>query len=233
MTTVLLATRSAHKAREVRDILAAARVRAVRLVSLDAAGLPWSAEEDGIERWDTFEENAAAKARYFARKSGMPAVADDSGLEVAFLNGRPGVRTKRFAPLAAYPGMDRDDANNAHLLSLMRGVPAPRRDAKYVCVAAVFVPESSGAAARPARQGGQSAGPAARCFRGEAPGRILPSPRGAGGFGYDPLFEDGASSRSFAELDPAAKNERSHRGKAFRALAAFLAKEGLDRPASA
>jgi len=229
VTTVVLATRSAHKAREVRDVLAAARVRGVRLVSLDAAGLPWSAEEDGVERWNTFEENAAAKARHFARKSGMPAIADDSGLEVAFLNGRPGVRAKRFAPLAAYPGMSQDDANNAHLLSLMRGVPAPRRDAKYVCVAALFAPATGAAASRPARQ---SAGTSARCFRGEAPGRILPSPRGAGGFGYDPLFEDAATSCSFAELDPAAKNERSHRGKAFRALAAFLARAGGAGPLS-
>lgn len=213
MTTLLLATRSAHKAREAGEILAAAACPA-RLLALDEAGVAWSPNEDGIERWTTFKDNAAAKARYFAQLSGSPTVADDSGLEVDFLDGRPGVRTKRFAPRASYPGMTQDEANNAHLLALGSEVPPAKRGARYVCVAALFAPQLG----------------VLRFFRGEAPGRILQSPRGRGGFGYDPIFADRDSARSFAELDPAAKNERSHRGKAFRALASFLASGALGRP---
>ncbi len=203
--TLLLGTRSAHKASEVAAILAAA-ASAAQPTPLDGIGLAWSEEEDAIERWATFEENAAAKARYFAHRSGLPTIADDSGLEVDSLDGRPGVRSKRFAPLDAYPGMAQDDANIAHLLEIMADVPLSRRGARYVCVATFYDPETD----------------VLRRFRGEAPGRILPSPRGVGGFGYDPVFAGVGSALSFAELAPAAKNERSHRGKAFRALAERL-----------
>ncbi len=203
MTEFLLATRSAHKAKEARAILAAATPR---VLSLDAAGVAWSKDEEDLERYATFEENAAAKARYFGRRSGRLVVADDSGLEVQALGDRPGVRTKRFAPLADYPGLSRDDANNQHLLKLLAEVPPAGRRARYVCVAALFDPMAG----------------ALHSFRGEAPGRILRLPRGSGGFGYDPLFLDEEAQRSFAELAPEEKNERSHRGKAFRALAGFL-----------
>ena len=115
---LLLATRSVHKAAEVARILETAPGGAYRLVTLEDQSVPWSAAEESLEPFETFEENAASKARYFADLTGLPTVADDSGLEVAALDGRPGVRTKRFAPLERYPGLERDDANNSHLLEM-------------------------------------------------------------------------------------------------------------------
>ena len=164
--------------------------------------------EESLEPFDTFEENAASKARYFARLSGLPTVADDSGIEVDALGGRPGVRTKRFAPPGRYPHLSRDEAQQQ--------VPAgPPR----AC------------AARAARGPGTSAWPPSSIrpaegtarFRGEAPGRILREGRGTGGFGYDPIFHDDELRRTFAELTEAEKNARSHRGRAFRQFARFLA----------
>lgn len=204
---LLLATRSADKAREIAGILADAWPGAPRIVTLEERGVTWTEAEEGLEPFDTFEENAASKARYFADLTGMPTVADDSGLEVDALGGRPGVRTRRFAPPDMYPGLDRDEANNRHLLVRLDGVPPARRGARYVCVACLVVPPS-----------GTSVH-----FRGEAPGRIRSRPRGSGGFGYDPIFEDHLTARSYAELNAEEKNERSHRGKAFRALARHLA----------
>ena len=226
---LLLATRSTHKAAEVRRIIAAAEAALaagtvlpppgatrlhpprLRLVGLDEAGIPESPAEDELERFDTFEENAAAKAEWFAALSGIPTVADDSGLEVDALGGRPGVRTKRFAPTDAYPGLSRDAANNRHLLRLMEGVPPARRGAQYVCVASLAVPGGATALA-----------PAS--FRGEAPGSVLASGRGSGGFGYDPIILAAPTDRTYAELTPEEKDERSHRGQAFRALARHLAR---------
>ena len=132
-------------------------------------------------------------------------MADDSGLMVDHLDGRPGVRTKRFAPGEDLEGKARDEANNRHLLKLLEGVPEEARGARYVCVAAL-----AGAESEP------------RTFRGEAPGRVLKEPRGTGGFGYDPIIQDEISGKAFAELTPEEKNERSHRGKAFRALGRHL-----------
>ena len=225
---LLLATRNPHKAAEVRRILAGALAGAtatedvlapvagksldalgLRLLSPEEAGVPESPEEEGLEHFDTFEENAAAKAEWFARLSGIPAVADDSGLEVDALGGWPGVRTKRFAPVEAVeacPGLSMDEANNRHLLCLLEGVPRARRGARYVCVASLALP-----------------GAAPVHFRGEAPGVILESPRGAGGFGYDPIVLAPWANRAYAELSPEEKDRRSHRGQAFRALAAHLA----------
>lgn len=253
---LLLATRSAHKAAEVRRIIAAAEAALaagaalpppgatrfhpprLHLVGLDEAGIPESPAEDDLERFDTFEENAAAKAEWFAALSGIPTVADDSGLEVDALGGRPGVRTKRFAPIDAYPGLSRDAANNRHLLRLMEGVPPAHRGARYVCVASLAVP---GGAARLGRQEPSPAAsapattalapavlvPAALApasFRGEAPGSILESGRGSGGFGYDPIILATPTDRTYAELTPEEKDQRSHRGRAFRALARHLAR---------
>lgn len=206
---LLLATRSPHKAREVARILAAANA-GLRLVTLEDESIPYSPAEESLEPFDTFEENAASKARHFARLSGLPTVADDSGLEVDALGGRPGVRTRRFAPRERYAGLARDEANNRHLLALLRGVPTAGRGARYVCVAC-FVDPLTGVTAH---------------FRGEAPGRILERPRGGGGFGYDPLFFDDEARCSYAELPAAEKNERSHRGRAFRQLARFPAVRG-------
>ena len=204
---LLLATRSAHKAREVARILRDGRRGDFRLATLDDVAIPYSPVEESLEPFDTFEENAASKARYFARLSGLPTVADDSGIEVDALGGRPGVRTKRFAPPGRYPDLSRDEANNRYLLERLEHVPARERGARYVCVAS-FIDPSSGETAH---------------FRGEAPGRILREGRGTGGFGYDPIFQDDELQRTFAELTEAEKNARSHRGKAFRAFAKFLA----------
>ena len=205
---LLLATRSTHKATEVARILQAARTTGSRhrLVTLEEASIPWSAAEEALEPFDTFEENAASKARYFADLAGLPTVADDSGLEVLALGGRPGVRTKRFAPLERYPGLERDEANNSHLLESLRGVVPAERGARYVCVACYCDP-ATGAVVH---------------FRGESPGRIVTRRRGSGGFGYDPIFLDVASNRTYAQLTADEKNRLSHRGRAFRALASFL-----------
>ena len=126
------------------------------------------------------------------------------------LGGRPGVRTKRFAPGEAPAGLDRDEANNRYLLERLHGVPPAKRGARYVCVACHFDPAT-----------GRTAH-----FRGEAPGRILERPRGEGGFGYDPLFLDDRTGRSYAELTSDEKNRISHRGRAFRALLRWLAARG-------
>jgi len=203
---LLLATRSVHKAAEVARILETAPGGVYRLVTLEDEAVSWSAAEEFLEPFETFEENAASKARYFADLTGLPTVADDSGLEVAALDGRPGVRTKRFAPLERYPGLERDDANNSHLLECLRGLPPAERGARYVCVACYIDPRSGDMVH----------------FRGEAPGRIVTRPRGQGGFGYDPLFLDVDTGRTYAQLTADQKHERSHRGRAFRALAAYL-----------
>ena len=202
---VLLATRSTHKAGEAARILAAAD-GGPRLVTLESESIAHSPAEESLEPFDTFEENAASKARYYARLSGLATIADDSGLAVDALGGRPGVRTKRFAPRERYPGLPRDEANNRHLVECLRGLPPAERGARYVCVACFFDPAT-----------GRTAH-----FRGEAPGRILERPRGTGGFGYDPIFFDEEARRTYAELTAGEKNERSHRGRAFRALARFL-----------
>ena len=204
---LLLATRSAHKAREVARILGDAGGGDLLLATLEDVSVPWSPVEESLEPFDTFEENAASKARYFARLSGLPTVADDSGIEVDALGGRPGVRTKRFAPSGRYSDLSRDEANNRYLLERLGHVPMRERGARYVCVAS-FIDPASGETAQ---------------FRGEAPGRILREGRGTGGFGYDPIFYDDDLRRGFAELTEAEKNARSHRGKAFRAFARFLA----------
>ena len=212
---LLLATRNAHKAAEVVRILAR-EARAgrgpIEVFTLDQAGIPRSDAEDDLEPFETFEENAASKARHFAQLSGLVTVADDSGLAVDALGGRPGVRTKRFAPRERYPGLGQDEANNRHLVERLNGLPPAMRSARYVCVACLLDPDSGG----PIH------------FRGEGPGRILTEGRGTGGFGYDPIFLDVELGRSYAELTSAEKDARSHRGKAFRALAAFLEGRAVD-----
>jgi XTP/dITP diphosphohydrolase len=200
---LVVATRSIHKMAEIRRILS--DVPDLELLDLDEAGVEYEPEEESLEPFETFEENAASKAEYFFQRTGLPTVADDSGLEVDALDGRPGVRTKRFAPDAGLEGEARDRANNAHLLRLLEGLPLEQRGARYVCVAAFATEDEK-----------------TRTFRGEAPGRVLTEGRGGGGFGYDPIILDERSGRSFAELTPEEKNERSHRGRAFRGLGLFL-----------
>ncbi|RMH11076.1 MAG: non-canonical purine NTP pyrophosphatase [Gemmatimonadetes bacterium] len=203
MTDLLVATRSAHKLAEIRRILGG--VPWVRVVDPGALGIEPSPAEDDLEPYDTFEENARSKAAYFRALSGLPTVADDSGIVVDALGGRPGVRSKRFAPDTGLEGEARDRANNEHLLELLGARPLPERTAHYVCVAALDL------------------GARTELFRGEAHGLVLGRPRGWGGFGYDPLFFDEELGRTFAELAPDEKHRRSHRGRAFRALAEWIA----------
>ena len=200
---LLVATRSTHKMREIRRILG--DVPDLRLLDLDEAGVVYDQAEEDLEPHDTFEENARSKAKYFHQRSGLPTVADDSGLAVDALEGAPGVRSKRFSPGRNLIGPAQDKANNRYLLQCLAHKGEGERGARYVCVAALMgVP-----------------GEPVMC-RGEAPGEILRRPRGTGGFGYDPLFLDPELGLTFAEIPEEEKNARSHRGKAFRRLAAAL-----------
>ncbi len=192
---LLLATRSAGKLRELRPLFTAHRIRVVDLAD---AGIPESAAEEELEAHDTFEGNALAKARYFHAISGRPTVADDSGLIVDALGGLPGVHSKRWSGRSDLGGLELDEENNRLLLARMDGV-ADRR-AHYVCVAAY---------ADDARS---------LTRRGAAHGRILEVARGANGFGYDPLFFSDELGRTFGEASREAKEQVSHRGRAFRAL---------------
>ena len=177
------------------------------VVDLDGWGLPAEAIEDDLERFDTFEENALAKARYFYEVSGgIATVADDSGLEVRALGGAPGVRSKRWSGRSDLDGQALDDANNAKLLDALAGVAD--RAARYVCVAA-FV-GLDGETTR----------------RGETAGTILVTPRGTRGFGYDPYFESAELGRTFAEVEGSEKALVSHRGRAVRALLAAFDAQG-------
>jgi XTP/dITP diphosphohydrolase len=206
--TVVVATHSAHKLRELRELLGARRAR---LRSLDELGIATEVVEDGA----TFEANAAKKARWAARLTGLPALADDSGIEVDALGGGPGVRTRRYA------GQDATDAdNNAKLLDALRGLPPERRGARYVCVLALALPGEAGP------RGGQRV----ILRRGTTRGRIAALPRGSGGFGYDPIFEPEAElpgGRTLGQWSPAEKNAISHRARAARRMAAVLDRLGL------
>jgi XTP/dITP diphosphohydrolase len=207
VSRLLVATRSADKAREIHQILAAAG-SALEAPSLEEAHVHWSGEEERLERFDSFEANARAKAEYFAKLSGLPTVGEDSGLEVIALGGQPGVRSKRFSP--EYPrlaGKDLDAANNVELLRRLRGADEPRRRACYVCVVVLL----------------RSPHATPEAFTGRCWGRILEEPRGTGGFGYDPLFLHEGLGRTFGEATAEEKNGVSHRADAFRQLLQALA----------
>lgn len=210
MNRLLLATRNADKVREIKEILAG--IGTLEVVSLEEARVPWSSKEDAIEEFDSFQANARAKAEYFAKLTGLPTVADDSGLEVLSLLGKPGVKSKRFAPNAlSLTGKALDEANNQELLRLLLGADEKRRRACYTCVAVLL--------RRPA-------GPY-EAFQGQCWGRILEEPKGAGGFGYDPLFYFEEQKKSFAELSSEEKHKVSHRGEAFRQVADALKVRGV------
>jgi XTP/dITP diphosphohydrolase len=194
---VVVATRNAGKLRELVPLLAEASL-GFELVTIDALAPTAELREDGL----TFEENALAKARQAAAATGLPALADDSGLEVSALGGAPGVHSARYAGLGAT-----DAANNAKLLEALRGVPPERRAARYRCVAA-FVDPARGLELTRA---------------GSCEGFLLEAPRGVGGFGYDPLFLVPDRGLTMAEIPTGEKNRLSHRAAAFRALAAALA----------
>ncbi|MCV7431256.1 RdgB/HAM1 family non-canonical purine NTP pyrophosphatase [Mycolicibacterium bacteremicum] len=191
MTRLLVASRNAKKLAELRRVLDAAGVSGLELLSL--TGVPDFPEAP--ETGATFEENALAKARDAFAATGLPSVADDSGLAVDALNGMPGVLSARWA------GAHGDDeANLQLLLGQLRDVPDDRRGAAFVSACALV----------------SAAGETV--VRGEWAGTIARAPRGDGGFGYDPIFVPTESSRSAAELSPAEKDAASHRGRALALL---------------
>ena len=207
---LLVATRSRHKLRELRELLDVGDD--VELVSPDDLGIPDEPDETG----ETFETNARLKARFYARRSGLPTLADDSGLEVQALNGGPGVRTRRYAGPDAT-----DEANNAKLLDELGSLPTERRGARYVCVLAL---------ALPAAGTGPRGGLETIVRRGTCRGRIAAAPRGDGGFGYDPIFEpfpEPSGGRTLGQWSAAEKNAISHRSRAARRMAPVLRSMGF------
>ena len=209
---VVLATRSEGKLRELHPLIEAKGWQAVTLADV---GVDESPEEAHLEVYDTFEDNARAKARYFSAVTGLPVLADDSGLVVDLLGGRPGVWSKRWAGREDLSGAALDAANNAALLEAM-AVAASRTDAlegrtaHYVCVA-VWIAQGREWMAR-----------------GEIHGRILTGPRGVGGFGYDPLFWSDELGATLAEVNREAKSEISHRGRAVRGVLERVRHPGRD-----
>jgi XTP/dITP diphosphohydrolase len=178
----------------------------VEVVDLIEAGLEESPEEDALEAYDTFEENARAKARYFHVRSGLPAVSDDSGLVVVALGGRPGVLSKRWSGRTDLHGQSLDDENNRLLLQQLR--TCTDRRAHYVCAAAYVDSHRE------------------FVTRGVVHGRIVDDARGAAGFGYDPFFVADELDRTFGEVSDAEKSRVSHRGRAFAALLEQLTPSG-------
>lgn len=195
MPELLVASRNAKKLVELRRVLDAAGITGLNLLSLDDVPAFPEAPETGA----TFEENALAKARDGFAATGIPCVADDSGVSVDALNGMPGVLSARWA------GRHGDDAANLTLLlGQIQDVPDERRGAAFVSCCALV--SSSGSVV----------------VRGEWPGTIAHEPRGSGGFGYDPIFVPAGGSVSAAELTPAEKDAASHRGRALAQLVPAL-----------
>jgi XTP/dITP diphosphohydrolase len=195
-TRLLLATRNAGKLSELRRLLGAA-VPGVEVVGLrDVDDYP-EAPETGA----TFVENALLKAREAVRYTGLPAVADDSGITVDALNGMPGVLSARWSGRHGD-----DDANTALLLGQLADVPDERRGAAFVCAAALVTPDG-----------------VERVLERDWRGSVIREKRGTNGFGYDPIFVPAGLGVTSAELDPADKDARSHRGQAFAALVPVVA----------
>lgn len=191
---LVLATNNQGKLREMAAMLAGYDIEVLSL-----AGFPQVGEipEDG----DTFIANAVKKATVTAKLTGLTALADDSGLEVDYLDAAPGVRSARFA------GAEKSDrANNEKLLQLLAGLPPEKRTARFQCVIAIARPDG-----------------AVYTAQGTCEGTITGEPRGDGGFGYDPLFYLPEYGKTFAEIDPALKNRISHRGKALAKAQEILA----------
>jgi XTP/dITP diphosphohydrolase len=195
---LLVGTRSGGKQREITRLVAGS---GVEIVFPDEANVWESPAESALELHDSFQANARAKAEYFGKATGLPTVADDSGLEVFSLGGEPGVRSKRWAG-ASGSEQAIDAANNAHLLRRLAGAPEARRRARYRCVLVLLrkptaVPE---------------------IFDTVCTGLITTEPRGTGGFGYDPYFLSDELGKTFGEATEAEKDAVSHRGQAVRAL---------------
>ena len=197
MTRIVLATRNAHKVDELQAILGDLRSD----LDLEIVGMGEFPDlPDVVETGVTFAENATLKAVAVAEATGLPALADDSGLAVDVLGGAPGVFSARWA---GTHGQDR--ANLELLLAQLRDVPDGHRAAAFVCAAVLALPDGT-----------------VRVREGRMPGTLAREPRGDNGFGYDPILVPDGDSRTAAELGPEDKNAISHRGKAFRALAADL-----------
>lgn len=190
---LLLATRNKGKIEEFRRILDALAPGEIELVGLETFPNLHDVEEDGA----TFEENALKKAREMSLATGLPAIADDSGLCVDALGGDPGIYSARWA------GSHGDDsANTAKVLEQMRDIPDDKRSAHFMCVAALYLPD------------GRS-----HCEEGRFDGWLLHQPIGEFGFGYDPIFRPEGLSISSAQMSAEEKDEISHRGKSLRAIA--------------
>ena len=203
---LLIATRNPGKRREIQQFL---DDLSVEIVFPDDVGIYESPQELKLETESTFEGNARAKAEFFQKRSRLPTVAEDSGIEVLSLGGAPGVRSRRFAMVP--PGQDETEANNRELLRRLAGAPPDRRGARYRSVA-VFIKKLD---ALP------------HVFEGSCQGRITTELQGTGGFGYDPLFHSNDLEKTFGQANPEEKNAVSHRGRAFRALAKWLAENPL------
>lgn len=181
---LLIATRNAHKLAEIREMLPG-----IELVGTDG----WAGVPDPEETGTTFEANAAIKAEAWLAATGLPALADDSGLEVDALNGEPGIHSARYA------GAHGDSAaNNAKLLRELDGVPAEKRTARFVCALALALP-----------------GQPVRTLRAACEGRIIAELQGKNGFGYDPLFIPEGYTETFGVLPAEVKATLSHRARAF------------------
>lgn len=195
MVQVVLATHNAHKLEEVRRILAP-HIPGLELLSYDGP--------EPVENGVTFEQNALIKARAAAAHTGLPAIADDSGIAVDVLGGSPGIFSARWA------GRERSDRANVDLLLWqLSDLPDEHRDAAFVCAAALAMPATGGS---PGGRGEEVA------LRRDWRGSLLRRPAGEGGFGYDPIFRPEGESRSAAQLSPEEKDAVSHRYRAFMAL---------------
>ena len=194
MITMIAASSNAHKIKEIQSIMSKF---GVKVVSRKEAGVPeFEIEEDG----ETFEENSLKKAEAIMKATGKLTVADDSGLMVDYLGGAPGVYSARFA------GEECDDEkNNEKLLKHLEGLPAEDRKAKFVSVITLMFPDGNTIVAR-----------------GECPGRIIETPTGENGFGYDPLFVPDGLSKTFAQLSDKEKNSIGHRARALEKLEEIL-----------
>ena len=203
MTRLVLASANEGKLRELTALLAPFSLTLLPQRALGIASV--------AETGHSFLDNALLKARHAAQAAALPALADDSGLEVDALGGRPGVHSARFAGEAA------GEADNvARLLAELAGVPAAQRAARYQCVIVLV-------------RSGED--PAPLIARGSWEGRIASQARGGGGFGYDPVFVPAGGSRTAAELSPEEKNAVSHRARALEGLVAMLRKDGyISRP---
>lgn len=194
---IVLASRNAHKIKEIEAVLADCGLDGVKLLSLNDIGFNGEIEENGV----TFEENAVIKASVPA-SMGYISIADDSGLEVEYLDGAPGVYSARYA------GEPCNDANNnKKLLGALAGVPQDKRGAKFVSVIAFVCPNDHSLDFT---------------VRGECPGVVLTEERGFDGFGYDPLFYLPELGKTYAQITPDEKNAVSHRGKSMRLFAERL-----------